>query len=216
MYCQTRPRSRRGGPRGSSRSRRARPGGRPRRGALGRGRPLGLGRCRVAGDERQAADPPGQAVAAQDPPDAVGADDDAAPALLGERGADPPRPEARMAEGEGDDPLLELARLVGHPGRPALAGPEHLEPPGRPVPTGSRWTGGSRRSGTPPGRCRARLRGEHSKTEPMDDIIGGQAAPPSVTTGRSKRRMRRLSLWVWELPAMCREISESVHPRVSE
>ena len=119
---------------------------------------LGPGWCGVARHQRQAADPAVEAVAAQDPPHAVGADDDAAPALLGERGADPPRPEARVAQGEGEDPLLdELARLVGHPRWPPLPRPEHLEAASAaPGPaSGSRSRGGCRRSGTPRGRCPA-------------------------------------------------------------
>jgi hypothetical protein len=96
--------------------------------AFGLDRPLGPGRRGVAGDERQPADPAVEAVAAEDPPDAVGADDDAAPALLGEARADPARAETGLAEAERDHPLLdEDARLVRHPRRPPLPGPEHLQ-----------------------------------------------------------------------------------------
>jgi hypothetical protein len=94
------------------------------------GRPaLGPGRCGVAGDEGQAADPPGQTVTAQDAPDPVGTAADAAPARLGERRADAPRAEARVAQAEGEDALLdEDARLVRHPRRSTFTGSEHLEP----------------------------------------------------------------------------------------
>lgn len=59
---------------------------------LERGRPLRTRRRGVAGDERQAADAARQTVPAEDPPDAVGADPKAAPALLGEGRTDAPGP----------------------------------------------------------------------------------------------------------------------------
>ena len=90
---------------------------------------LGFGRGGIARDERQAGQPPGQAVPAQDPPHPVGGDDDAAPALRGEGGADPPGAEPGVTQGEREHALLgEQARLVGHPGRSALPRAEHLEP----------------------------------------------------------------------------------------
>ncbi len=93
-----------------------------------RGRAVRLGWSSVAGDEAQPGDPSRQAVPAEDPPHAVRADRDPAPPLLGQRGADPPRPKPGVAEGEGEHPLLDdLTGLVGHPRRPTLAGPEHLE-----------------------------------------------------------------------------------------
>src|SRR5438874_6720332 len=68
-------------------------------------------------------------MASEDPPDAVGTDDDATPAFLAEGRTDPPWAKTRLAEGKGDDPLLgQLARLVGHPRWPSLPRPEHLEP----------------------------------------------------------------------------------------
>jgi hypothetical protein len=47
---------------------------------------LGAGRGGVAGHEREARDPSTQPMPTRDPPDPVVADDDAAPALLGQAG----------------------------------------------------------------------------------------------------------------------------------
>src|SRR5712691_8013739 len=57
-------------------------------------------RTGVAGDQAEPGEAPVEAVAAEDPPHAVGADHDAAPALLGEGCRDPPRAEPRVAQAE--------------------------------------------------------------------------------------------------------------------
>ncbi len=69
------------------------------------GWPAELRACGVAGHEAEAADPAGQAMATEDAPDAVVADGDAAPALLGQAGADACGVRARVGDGEGQDPL---------------------------------------------------------------------------------------------------------------
>jgi hypothetical protein len=143
--------------------------------ALERRRSLGLGRRGVAGDERQPGDPAVETVPAEDPPDAVRADPDAAPPVLGQGGADPPRAEARGTEAEGDDPVLgELARLVRHPGRPALPRPEHLEarPEDRSPPAGLTRSGGDYRGYIIPGRLDHRFRRSTSAVHDFEDPVG--------------------------------------------
>ena len=89
---------------------------------------LGTRWCGVAGHQGEAADAPREAMAAQDLPDPARRDDDAAPARLGQGGADPPRSEPRMGDGEGEDAGLDDRReLVGHPRRPAFPRAQHLE-----------------------------------------------------------------------------------------
>jgi hypothetical protein len=89
---------------------------------------LGLGWRRVAGDQRQAIDPAVEAVPTKRTPDAIGADRDAAAALLGPGSPRSAGTEARVTEADGDDPFLgDLTELVWHPRWPPLAPPEHLE-----------------------------------------------------------------------------------------
>src|SRR5215207_6917549 len=84
----------------------------------------------VPGDQRQALVAGVQPDPAQDAPDAVLADPDAAPLLPGQLRADAPRAVAGVPEGEGDDPLLEVrADLVGHPRAATLPDVQRLKAP---------------------------------------------------------------------------------------
>ena len=82
----------------------------------------------VAGDQREALRARREAVPARAAPEAVGGDDDAAPARTAKLGGDPLRTKPGMTEREGDKPLLDEQReLVGHLRPTALARTQHLE-----------------------------------------------------------------------------------------
>jgi hypothetical protein len=87
--------------------------------ALGLGLAWRLVGCGVAGDEREALPPRGEAVTTQAAPDAVVRDEQAAPALAPELSGDAGGTESGVTESEGDDPALDQrGELVGH-ARPA-------------------------------------------------------------------------------------------------
>ena len=71
-----------------------------------------------------------EAVAAEDAPDTVGREDDAAPAGPGKLSSDAPGTEAGIAKGEGNDSLFDPRRcLVRHPRWAPLTGTEGVQAP---------------------------------------------------------------------------------------
>src|SRR5438876_3700128 len=106
-----------------------------------------------------------------------------------------------MGEREREDALLDMGgELVRHPGRPPLPGTKSLQAPGEDLPLPAVVGGVVDPHRTACCSDVAELSGKGKQPHPLtvNDIIECQAAPPSVTTARSKRRMRRLSLDVWE------------------
>ncbi len=183
---------------------------------LGLGGTLGLGRRLVPGDQAEPSLTARQPVPTQAPVDPIGGHDDAAPALTSELRGDPARPMTRIGKGERQDPMLHVRReLVRHPRAPALLGPQRLQAPHQDLSTPA--VEGRGMHAHDPARLTdvAELTRQGKQSHPLsvDDIIESQAASPFGATWWSRRRMRRLSLSVWELPATCRENLESVHPR---
>jgi hypothetical protein len=96
--------------------------------ALGLGCSADLRWSGIAGHERQACHAPREAMPAQDAPDPGVADADAAPAILGQAGADPAGPETRVRDREGEDAFLDdRVRLVGHARRSSLPRAQHRQ-----------------------------------------------------------------------------------------
>src|SRR5438445_13890267 len=144
----------------------------------------------------------GESVPVTAPPDTVGGDRDLAPSLPGQFGGDPPRSKTWVGEGEGQDPVLDpLRKLVGHPRAPALTGAKGLQAPGLhvlgpPVVRGGWipiWRQAARTLPSSAASANTRRRNRWM-TSSVDKrrLLSGDVG---VT-----RRMRRLSLWVWELP----------------
>src|SRR5437867_4233903 len=179
----------------------------------------------VTGNKRESFCARVEPVSAQTAPDAVGGDDDAAPARPRQLGGDPPRTQARMGECEGADPLLDdRGQLVGHPWPPPLARAQHLQP----VPVDLPLPGVIGRAMNAEGTAGLADRGAAGEIEQLQPVaeehvimrhatqllsLGGEGARLSRKSDSAPAEAGALSRSKPYRSPNCRENSETVQPK---
>src|SRR5712691_7392948 len=180
----------------------------------------------VAGNKRESFCARVEPVSAQAAPDAVGGDDDAAPARPRQLGGDPPRTQAGLGEREGDYPLLhDRGQLVGHPRAPPLARAQHLQA----VPVDLPLPGVIGRAMNTEGTAGVADRGAAGEIEQLQPVaeehvimrhatqllsLGGEGARLSRKSDSAPATAGALSRSKPYRSPSCRENSETVHSKV--